>query len=464
MKAAVYLRQSQDRNGDELAISRQRDDCLALCKQKGWQPTEYVDNDRSASNGKPRPAYERLLADIRAGKVDAVVVWDLDRLHRRPIELEEFINLADEKHLALATVTGECDLSTHNGRLYARIKGAVARAEMDQKSARQRRAAEQRAESGTQWWSARPFGFAYADGRPVLDADGKPTLDPKEARAIREAYSAVLTGVSLYRITADWNERGVVTPRGNRWRGSQVRQLLCSPRNAGLRTFRKQVVGAGGWPAIVDREVWQGVADRLADPGRRYGPSRARRHLLSNIARCGACGAGLGSGVNSRGGLIYCCKACNRVSRNGAWLDAIAIEAVVARLSRADAIELVQPEERDDLGELHERARALRARLDALATEFADGELTPSQLKTATARIREQLAAIDAAILDAQATHVFDGVLGADDVAAAFDGLSLDRQRAVIDAVVAITVNPSGRCGRVLKREDVDVRFHQRAA
>lgn len=58
-----------------------------------------------------------MLADIRAGLVDAVVVWDLDRLHRRPIELEEFINLADEKHLALATVTGECDLSTHNGRL-----------------------------------------------------------------------------------------------------------------------------------------------------------------------------------------------------------------------------------------------------------------------------------------------------------------------------------------------------------
>src|SRR5262249_40573688 len=117
LRAAVYLRQSQDRNGDGLAISRQRDECVARCTAKGWTPTEYADNDTSASNGKPRPAYQRLLADIEAGRIDAVVVWDLDRLHRRPIELEHFIDLADAKRLALATVTGECDLSTHNGRL-----------------------------------------------------------------------------------------------------------------------------------------------------------------------------------------------------------------------------------------------------------------------------------------------------------------------------------------------------------
>lgn len=430
---------------------------MALCKAKGWTFTEYCDNDRSASNGKLRENYQRLLADIRAGKVDAVVVWDLDRLHRRPIELEEFINLADEKHLALATVTGECDLSTHNGRLYARIKGAVARSEMDQKSARQKRFAEQRAEQGTQWWSARPFGFAYEDGRPVLDAEGRPTLDLVEAQAIREAYSAVLGGSSLYAITQDWNRRGLLSPRGNPWRGSQVRQLLISPRNAGLRTFRKEVVGGGGWPAIVDREVWQAVVDKLADPARRCGISRARKHLLSNIAKCGACGSGLGSGVNRRGALVYTCKSCNRVSRNGAWLDAVAVEATVDRLARPDAVELTQPEQRDDLDELRERARALRTRLDSMAVEFADGVLSPSQIKTATARIKEQLEDIDQTISDSQATHVFDGVIGAEDVAAAFGDLSLDRQRAVVSSLVSITVKPSGRCGRVLRREDIDL-------
>jgi hypothetical protein len=103
----LYLRQSVDRYGDELAIRRQREDCLALCNGRGWTPREYVDNDKSATKGR-WPAYETMLDDFRSGLIGAVVVWDLDRLHRRPLELEHFIALADEKHLALP----------HNGFVY----------------------------------------------------------------------------------------------------------------------------------------------------------------------------------------------------------------------------------------------------------------------------------------------------------------------------------------------------------
>jgi DNA invertase Pin-like site-specific DNA recombinase len=106
-KTPVYLRQSKDSDHDELAISRQRRACLALCAEKGWTNTaDYPDTDRSATNGKEREQYQRLLADIAAGRVGRVVVWDLDRLHRQPIELEHFMRLADEKKIAPATVTG----------------------------------------------------------------------------------------------------------------------------------------------------------------------------------------------------------------------------------------------------------------------------------------------------------------------------------------------------------------------
>src|ERR1700745_1863499 len=112
MRAAVYLRISSDPNGDQLGVTRQREDCERLCAERGWTPVEYLDNDISASNGKHRPAYERMLADIESGAVGAVVAWDLDRLHRRPIELEKFMELADVHRLALATVSGDVDLST----------------------------------------------------------------------------------------------------------------------------------------------------------------------------------------------------------------------------------------------------------------------------------------------------------------------------------------------------------------
>jgi len=97
MRAAIYVRFSADPQGTALGVERQRADCEALCERRSWKVAEvYVDNDVSATSSKPRPAYARLLEDIDAGVVDAVVVWDLDRLYRKPAELEDFMLLAEK--------------------------------------------------------------------------------------------------------------------------------------------------------------------------------------------------------------------------------------------------------------------------------------------------------------------------------------------------------------------------------
>jgi site-specific DNA recombinase len=94
--AAVYARISSDPEGDRLGVTRQREDCEALAARKGWPVAEvYIDDDRSAYSGKPRPEYRRLLDDIASRSVDALVVYNLDRLHRQPRELEAFFDITD---------------------------------------------------------------------------------------------------------------------------------------------------------------------------------------------------------------------------------------------------------------------------------------------------------------------------------------------------------------------------------
>src|SRR5438105_2394327 len=94
--AAIYARISADPSGTALGVARQEADCRSLADRKGWTVTEiYVDNDLSAYSGKPRPAYRRLLEDIKGARVDAVIVWHLDRLHRNPKDLEEFFEICD---------------------------------------------------------------------------------------------------------------------------------------------------------------------------------------------------------------------------------------------------------------------------------------------------------------------------------------------------------------------------------
>jgi site-specific DNA recombinase len=71
--------------GPGLGVARQLEDCRKLAADRGWLVgDEFVDNDVSAFSGKPRRSYARMLADLESGARDAVIVYNLYRLHRRP--------------------------------------------------------------------------------------------------------------------------------------------------------------------------------------------------------------------------------------------------------------------------------------------------------------------------------------------------------------------------------------------
>lgn len=441
MKTAVYLRQSLDRDQNHLAIDRQREACLALCTTKGWTDiAEYADNDTSATVGR-RPQYQQLLADIESGAVGAVVCYHLDRLHRRPIELEHFIDLADRRDLKLATVTGDVNLGTDNGRLIARITGAVAKAEVERKSARQKAANAQRAKQGKAWVTR---AFGYKGDRVVRS----------EARALQQAYSALLGGESLYGIAQQWNSKGIPSITGAQWSGTRMRQMLLNCRYAGLQKHRGQILEGvtPSWPAIVERDVWEAAVAILTDPARHTGKSTGRKYLLTGIAVCGICHRTMGTTQRStKTGakrVVYQCKrqGCMRVVRGLEKVDAVVTDVVCERLSQPDAAAVLARPTTDTAAE-RDRVNVLRARLDSLAVDFADGDLTASQLRTATERIKAQLAEAESKLLDSNTSRVLDGVIGEPDAAERFAKLPLDRKRAVIDALCTVTILPTTEPG-----------------
>ncbi len=149
LRAAIYVRQSKDIAGIGAAVDRQRQNCERLCDERGWIVVDTLtDNDLSASSGRVRPGYERLLAMVDAGDLDVIVCWHVDRLTRRVIDLEDVITRCERAGTKVATVSGDLDLSTDAGRLVGRILASVARGEVERKSARQKRAALQSAEAG----------------------------------------------------------------------------------------------------------------------------------------------------------------------------------------------------------------------------------------------------------------------------------------------------------------------------
>jgi site-specific DNA recombinase len=133
VRAAIYCRVAEP---NAARIQRQETECRALAASRGWEVAEvYVDDGVSASS--KRPAYQRMLADMEAGKVEAIVAHDWARLSRRPADLQRLL----EHSVEIATVgSGPLDLNTADGRMYAAVLAHIDQAEADRHSERIRAA------------------------------------------------------------------------------------------------------------------------------------------------------------------------------------------------------------------------------------------------------------------------------------------------------------------------------------
>lgn len=465
MRAAIYARISQDRYGAGLGVARQREDCERLIADRGWQLVGvYEDNDISAYSGKLRPGYRRLLEDIERGELNAVVAWHTDRLHRSPRELEEWIDACERKDVITVTVrAGELDLATAAGRMVARMLGAAARHESEQKAERVRRAREQAARAGQ---AHGPLGFGYVRD-PVT---GEWQIEPTEAAIVREIADRLLAGESLRGIAVDLNARGVPTPKKapHGWRAPNIRQLIAAGRYCGWREWTPaltrggrgrgygmgELVAEGDWPAILTREETERIRVLLSDPARRTG--RAAQYLLSGILRCGICGGPLNAHLNSKQGFRrYHCfsqpgmNRCGGISVAGPAVEKHVVTQLLAALTDTP----LRPAAVDDRARATEEAAltaiaADRQRLEELAADYAEGRISRQEWL----RVRDIVAArVEAAESSLRGTR-HAAVLrhlprSATDLVRAWNkDMSLEQQRAVVRAVVErIVVHPANR-------------------
>lgn len=287
--AGIYVRISDDREGRELGVQRQEEDCRKLADRLGWRVVDvYADNDISAFSGKERPGYERLLGDVETGRINAILAWHNDRLHRSPLELEHFITVVNTYGVQIQTDrAGELDLSTSSGRMIARQHGIYARYESEQKSDRIRRKVQQLVEEGkVHNGGPRPYGYTriYAGEGPrrkIL----RDEINEHEAAVIRECAERLLSGDTLRSIVGDLNQRGLTSSQGNSWSMQALRGMLRSGRIAGLKEHKRQVVGPASWAAIVDKETHQQLRALLDSKGRHPGQG-PRKYYLTGLVYC----------------------------------------------------------------------------------------------------------------------------------------------------------------------------------
>lgn len=460
-QAGIYVRISRDSAGEGLGVARQRADCEKRAAELGWNVVDvYEDNDVSASRTKPRPEYERMMADVQAGRINGVIVWDVDRLTRQPRELEDVIDHADKVGLKLASVGGDIDLATDQGQMMARMKGTVARYEVQASSRRLRRKHAEMAAAGAHI-GPRPFGWDIVQedtGSNVL------RVNATEAAIVRECVERVLRGEGLWRIRNDLVARGVTTSTGGTWQTQTLRRMLLRWRNCGVRTHNGKEAGTGQWEPIIERATHERIVATLTDPARRSNNrGTAVRYLLTGIARCGVCERPVvGTAeytyeikVAPKAGSteprtrtrhyphVYKCPhaGCMKVQRRMADVDEY-VEAVVVALLLRDGVRVLGG---DPAAADHARARVaeLEAKLNLAADQYADDIITAEQLARITGRIRPDIDTERGRLRRAMPTTELSAFVT--DAAAAWAKADVETHRRVLDVIgVDIVIEPIG--------------------
>lgn len=447
--AALYARISSDPTGQALGVQRQLEDCRKLAADRGWTVgAEYVDNDVSAYSGKRRPEYERMLADLRDGLRDAVVVYNMDRLTRRPIELEDFAQVCEAAGVRqVATVTADVDLGNDDGLFMARIFAAFAAKESGRKSERLRRKARQNAELGLPGGGAnRPFGY---------EAD-KITVNPVEAAIVREMAARYIGGESARSIAADLEKREIPTSSGAAWRSTTVNGILRAPRIAGLRSHHGEAVATAVWDPIITVDEHQRIL-AVSISKQVAGRRAPQRYLLSGMLRCGKCGGRLFSSARIDVRRYVCLSGADHGGCGGVTVTAGPVEkwitaAVLYRLDTPDMEAVLNGQRAQDAQhvELAAQRDTLQTRMRVLAEMFANGEISPFEWRAARAPLEHQIAATEQQLWRLTGANTLAQIAGQGRALhAGWESMNLERQHAIIRAVLDYaTIQPATKPGR----------------
>ncbi len=435
--AGIYCRISKDDAGTALGVARQERLCRQLAAERDLEVVEvFTDNDISAYNGKRRPGLTALLEAVEAGRVHAVIVYHVDRLYRRAVELEALVALIERTGAEVLTVAaGELDLHTASGQMVARILSSVAQGEAGRMSERLRAKSDDLARAGKPPGGRAPYG--YGAGYTVYEP---------EARWVRHAAGRILEGWSLLRAARELDQLGVPTRQGKPWHHSTLRNILVSPAVAGLRVHRREIAGPAEWTPILDRQTWERLRAVLAVPNRRKHRSGGP-YLLSGLVRTEA-----GDHVNGRiaqgRARHYATPSGSAVSVqiDGDRLEAAIVEAVLLRF---DDAKLPEPDPTASPADLEQ----VEAEMAELADLRGRGVISLAEWLAAREPLQQRLTAARAAIAPASPMPALGPSLRA-----AWPALTVDQRQAVLRSVIGrVVVRPVGRSKSVPIRDRVDL-------
>jgi len=352
IRCAIYTRKSTEENLDSEfnSLDAQREAAEAYItsqRQEGWVPLQDRYDDGGFSGGSmERPALQRLLDDVGAGRIHCVVVYKVDRLSRSLLDFARIIELFERHTVSFVSVTQQFSTTTPAGRLMLNMLLSFAQFEREIIGERIRDKVAATKRRGK-----------YCGGMPVLGYDvdrerKRLVVNPQEAELVRHVFTrfaqcgsttelAKELNAADYR-TKSWTTKNGTTRAGTLWNKAHIYRLLNNPLYLGEVTHKGQRY-PGEHEVIVSQGLWD-RAHAILDQNYRARAAQTRAEtpaLLRGILRCAHCDSSMGPTFSKRRGKLYRYYLCVRATKNGhdscptRSLSAGEIEGVVVQQLRA---------------------------------------------------------------------------------------------------------------------------------
>lgn len=424
-------------------------------EMKGWQVVRVY--DLAGVSGKSVMEHSEakaMLADVKAGRIQALIFSKLARLARNTRELLEFAEYFQEHGADLVSLQESIDTSTPAGRFFYTLIAAMAQWEREEIAERVRESVKTRAQMGKTTGGAAPFGYRWEDKELVLDEQEAP-VRVRMFELFRE-HRRVKTVARLL------NEAGHRTRRGAKFSATTVRRLLTAPIAKGeRRRFYTESLGEGkhwrlkpkeDWiyneaPALVSVELWEEVNAVLQKRKSGRKPTRKARYLFSGLTYC-ACGTKMGKPTNMK---KYYCRGClNKIPEHD--LELIFVEQLKAFFFNPE--EITKQLEANDraLGEkqallksLEEERASVERKMDKVYQLYITGDLDPAGFGRRNRPLEErfQALALEAPRLQGEIDALKIGHLSVETVVsdaqtlyASWEHLSFEERRTVVETIV----------------------------
>ena len=329
VRCGIYTRKSTEEGlqQDFNSLDAQREACeayIASQRHEGWiaLPEQYDDGGFTGANT-DRPALQRLIADIEAGKIDAVVCYKIDRISRSLMDFARLMDLFEKHQVALVSITQAFSSASSMGRLTLNILMSFAEFERQMIAERTRDKLSAARKKG-KWLGGTPVLGYTVQTAPTR----KLIIIPEEAAMVREIFQLYAEHQSLLDVAKEMNRRGWrtkiwVTKTGKRLGGrrfnkSDLSRILGNVTYIGQVNFKGELY-EGEQERIIEEALFRKVQDILAGNAVDCGSSRRNRHqaLLRGLLTCGYCGKSMIHSFTKKKNKIYRYYVCNTAVKEG---------------------------------------------------------------------------------------------------------------------------------------------------